>query len=90
MNYELGGQRIHFVSESVKSLERWFDEYLKFINQAKQTPRTLQEGLHKIVRCLYKENSRFGACSIYLFRCYYGRYSHMKLRRVRLNQWRLR
>ena len=42
-----GGQRIPTVSEEpVKSLGRWFDESLKDINQAKETSRTLQEGLH--------------------------------------------
>ena len=32
----------------MKSLRYWFDESLKDINQAKETSRTLQEGLHKI------------------------------------------
>ena len=37
--------------ELVKSLGCWFDESLKDINQAKETLRILQEGLHKIDRC---------------------------------------
>ena len=32
----------------MKSLRRWFDESLKDINQAKETSRILQEGLHEI------------------------------------------
>ena len=53
INFIVGGQRILTVSEEpVKSLGRWFDESLKDINQAKETSRTLQDGLHKIDRCL--------------------------------------
>ena len=50
INFMVGGQRIPTVSEEpVKSLGRWFDESLK--DQAKETSRTLQEGLHQIDRC---------------------------------------
>ena len=49
INFMVGGQRIPTVSEEpVKSLGRLFDESLKDINRAKETPRTLQEGLHNI------------------------------------------
>ena len=52
INFMVGGQRIPTVSEEPgKNLGRWFDESLKSINQAKETSRTLQEGLHKIDRC---------------------------------------
>ena len=52
INFKVGGQRIPSVSEEpMKNLGRWFDESLKDINQAKETSRTLQEGLHKINRC---------------------------------------
>ena len=49
INFKVGGQRIFCVSEElVKGLGRWFDESLKYINQAKAISRTLQDGLHKI------------------------------------------
>ena len=49
INFKVGGQRIPTVSEErMKSLEHWFDESLKDINQVKETSRTLQEGPHKI------------------------------------------
>ena len=68
INFNVSGQRISTESEEpVKSLGRWFDESLKDINQAKETSRTLQEGLHKIDRCLLQGKFRIGACNIYLF-----------------------
>ena len=52
INFMVGGQRISTVSEElVKSLGHWFDEFLKDINQVKETSRTLQEGLHKFDHC---------------------------------------
>ena len=52
INFIVGGQRIPTVSEElVKSLGCWFDESLKDINQAKETSKTLREGLHKIDCC---------------------------------------
>ena len=51
------------------------------------------EGVHVSIRLIavpYKENSRFGACSIYLFWCYYSCYLYRKLRHAQLSQWRLR
>ena len=52
INFMVDSQRIPTVSEKpVKSLGRWFDESLKDINQAKETQRTFQEGLHKIDCC---------------------------------------
>ena len=56
INIMVGDQRISTVSEEpVKSLGRWFDESLKDINQAKESSRTLREGLHKIGRCPLQE-----------------------------------
>ena len=52
IRFKVSGQRIPAVSEElVKGLGRWFDGFLKDINQAKKTSRTLQEGLHKSYRC---------------------------------------
>ena len=33
----------------VKSLERWYDEFMKDTNQVKETSKTLQEGLHRSI-----------------------------------------
>ena len=53
VNFEIGGQRIPTVSDlPVKSLGRWYDESMKDTNQVKETSKTLQEGLLKIIRCL--------------------------------------
>ena len=55
-NFKVGGQRIPTVSEElVKRLGCLFDESLKDINQAKETSRTLQEGLHQIDHCPLQE-----------------------------------
>ena len=48
INFMVGDPKISTVSEEpVKCLGRWFDESFKDINQAKETSRTLQEGVHK-------------------------------------------
>ena len=52
VNFEIGGQRIPTVSDlPVKSLGHWYDKSMKDTNQAKETSKTLQEGLLKIDCC---------------------------------------
>ena len=46
MNFKVGGQRIPIVSkEPVKSFERWLDESLKDINQAKNIQNITRRSL---------------------------------------------
>ena len=86
---KVGGQRIPTVSEEpVKVWNVGLMRPCKILIKRKKHREHKKVSI-RLIDVVYKKNSRFSACSIYLFRCYYGCYLYTKLRQVRLSQWRL-
>ena len=85
INFMVGGQRTPTVSEeSVKkfgTLVWWVLERHSSIKRKKHREH-YKKASKRLITVLYKENPRFGAFSIYLFRCCYDCYSYTIFRQV--------